>query len=67
VDHDPLDDVDPRLTNQLGDLGDEFGQLGVLLVAASMWPDAFLALTARLDLPPTQPTESPSPSPAPTG
>jgi hypothetical protein len=63
VDHDPLDDVDPRLTGQLSDLADEFGALGVLLVAASMWPDAFLALTARLDLPPTHPAESPSPTP----
>ena len=47
-DHDPLDDVDPRLTHRLDELADEYGPLGVLLVAASMWPDAFNALIDRL-------------------
>jgi hypothetical protein len=58
AEHDPLDDVDPRLTSQLDELADNYGALGVLLVSASMWPDAANALIRRLADAPT-PTVQP--------
>jgi hypothetical protein len=63
---DPLDDVDPRLTRALEESADEWGALGVLTVAASMWPDAYIALIRQIANAPTpQPVDTPADEPAP--